>query len=177
LLWQQIPGPPSNGPPPRLPAQRNLLTTVDDARTAASVVAATAQRVLTICTHELESEVYEYPPFIDAVKRLVLHRRFARVRVMLMQEPSPALDRHALIMLARKLTGHFDLRIALPEYRNDPSTYVIADQRATLFRLQHDRWEGICDLDDRAIAANYFDVFDVAWRAAGIPRSETVLRV
>jgi hypothetical protein len=177
LLWQQIPAPPTNGPPPKLPAQRNLLTTADDARLAATVIARTAQRVLTICTHDLESQVYEYGPFVDAAKRLVLHRRFAKVRVLFMRDLRASHERHALMMLARKLTSHFEIRIAPHEYREDPSTYVIADQHATLFRLQHDRWEGICDLDDRAIARTYLDAFDLAWRAAGTPRSQVALRL
>jgi hypothetical protein len=177
LLWQQIPAPPTNGPPPKLPAQRNLLTTADDARLAATVVARTAQRVLTICTHELGSDVYEYAPFVDAVKRLVLHRRFAKVRVLFMREPRASHERHALTMLGRKLTSHLEVRVAPHEFRDDPSTYVIADQQATLFRLQHDRWEGICDLDDRAIARTYLDAFDVVWRAAGTLRSQAALNL
>ncbi len=177
MLWQQIPAPPTNGPPPKLPAQRNLLTTADDARLAATVVARCAQRVLTICTHELESEVYEYAPFVDAVKRLVLHPRYAKVRILLMREQRHSYERHALMMLARKLTGHFELRTAPYEFQDDPSTFVIADEQATLFRLQHDRWEGICELDDRAIARTYLDTFDLAWRAAGTPRSQLALRI
>jgi hypothetical protein len=177
LLWQQIPAPPTNGPPPKLPAQRNLLTTADDARLAATVVARCAQRVLTICTHELEAEVYEYAPFVDAVKRLVLHRRYAKVRLLFMRDLRASHERHSLMMLARKLTGHFDIRTAPYEFREDPSTFVIADEQATLFRLQHDRWEGICELDDRAIARTYLDAFDVAWRAAGTPRSQLALRL
>jgi hypothetical protein len=46
-----------------------------------------------------------------------------------------------------------------------------------MFRLQHDRWEGICDLDDRAIARTYLDAFDLAWRAAGPSRSQAALRI
>lgn len=141
------------------------------------MVAGGAQRVLTICTHELEAEVYEYPPFLDAVKRLVLGRRFAKVRVLLLRDPRPAHERHALVMLARKLTSHIEIRVAPRECRDDPATFMIADQQATLYRLQHDRWEGICDLEDRAIARTYLDAFDAAWLAAGTPRSQVALRL
>jgi hypothetical protein len=140
------------------------------------VVAGRAQRVLTICTHDLEAEVYEYSPFLDAVKRLVLGRRFAKVRVLLMREPRAAHARHAFVLLARKLTSHIEIRVAEPQFRDDPSTYVIADQSATMLRLQHDRWEGICDLDDRAIARTYLDGFDVAWLGSGPARSRVVTR-
>ena len=177
MPWQTIPAPPTNGPPPRLPAQRNLLANADDARLAATVVAGTAQRVLSICTHDLEPEVYAYAPFLEAVKRLVLGRRFAKVRVLMMEEPRPQHARHAFVLLARKLTSHIEIRTAPVALRLDPATYVIGDQQATLYRLQHDRWEGICDLNDRAIARTYLDAFDVAWTAAATPRSEVALRM
>jgi hypothetical protein len=177
VLWQTAPAPPTNGPPPKLPAQRNLLTTAEDSRIATTVVAAGTQRVLTICTHDLESDVYEYPPFLEAVKRLVLGRRFAKVRVLLMKPAKSSHARHEFVLLARKLTSHIEIRTAPVALRLDPATYVIGDQQATLYRLQHDRWEGICDLNDRAIARTYLDAFDVAWTAAATPRSEVALRM
>jgi hypothetical protein len=176
LPWPTIPAPPTNGPPPRLPAQRNLLANADDARLAATVVAGTAQRVLSICTHDLEPEVYEYAPFLEAVKRLVLGRRFAKVRVLMMEEPRPQHARHAFVLLARKLTSHIEIRTA-PERFREPHAFLIADTDATVFRLQHDRWEGLCDLQDRGIARLYLDQFDAAWQACGSSRLQQQLRV
>jgi hypothetical protein len=144
-------------------------------RIAATVVAASAQRVLTICTHDLEPDIYEYGPFVDAVKRLVLGRRFAKVRILLMDDPRPLHARHALVLLARKLTSHVEIRVA-DETFHEPSAFLIADQHAILYRLQHERWEGICDLQDRAIARSYLDAFDVAWLASAAQRPQVAQR-
>lgn len=159
-----------------MPAQRTLLSNEDDARLAATVVTGTAQRVLSICTHDLEPDVYEYPPFLDAVKKMVLSRRFAKVRVLMMDDPRPHHARHAFVLLARKLTSHIEIRTA-PERFREPHAFLIADTDATIFRLQHDRWEGICDLQDRGIARLYLDQFDAAWLACGSPRLQQQLRI
>lgn len=159
-----------------MPAQRTLLSNEDDARLAATVVTGMAQRVLSICTHDLEPDVYEYPPFLDAVKKMVLSRRFAKVRVLMMDDPRPHHARHAFVLLARKLTSHIEIRTA-PERFREPHAFVIADTDATIFRLQHDRWEGICDLQDRGIARLYLDQFDAAWLACGSPRLQQQLRI
>lgn len=177
MHWQTYPSPPTNGLPPRLPAQRNLLTSVDDVRTAATVVAASAQRVLTIMTHELESPVFEYAPFLEAVKRLVLARRFAKVRVLLLNPTRVPHHRHAFVALARKLTSHIEIRSATDEFRDVPDTYIVADGHATLYRLQTTRWEGICDLQDRGVARSFLERFDVAWLASGTPRTQVALKV
>lgn len=159
-----------------MPAQRTLLSNEDDARLAATVVTGMAQRVLSICTHDLEPDVYEYPPFLDAVKKMVLSRRFAKVRVLMMDDPRPHHARHAFVLLARKLTSHIEIRTA-PERFREPHAFLIADTDATIFRLQHDRWEGICDLQDRGIARLYLDQFDAAWLACGSPRLQQQLRI
>jgi hypothetical protein len=146
-------------------------------RTAATVVAASAQRVLTIQTHDLETSVYEFAPFLEAVKRLVLARRFAKVRVLLLQPTRVMFHRHAFVALARKLTSHIEIRQATSEFRNAPDTYMVADGHATLYRLQATRWEGICDLQDRAVARAHLERFDVAWLASGAARAQQAQRV
>jgi hypothetical protein len=143
-------------------------------RAAATVVAASAQRVLTIRTHELEPAIYEYAPFLEAVKHLVLARRFARVRVLLLAPGRMQHHRHAFIALARKLTSHIELRHAGAEIDALPDSFMLADGHATLYRLQADRWEGICDLQDRTVARSYLERFDAAWLAAGTRRLQFV---
>jgi hypothetical protein len=140
-------------------------------RTAAAVVAAAAERVLSVYTHRLEREVYAWPPFVDAVKHLVLSRRFAKVRVLVCDVRHLHPTRDPLLVLAGKLTAHVELREVVAPHGDDPATYVIADRHAILYRLQHDRWEGLCDLHDRAIAATYLDAFDAAWIASAVPRT------
>jgi hypothetical protein len=154
--------PPSNVLLPRLTEPRTLLSTMEEARIAATTVASSAQRVLTILTHSLESEIYEYPPFIAAVKRFVLNP----ARIMY--------GRHEFIAIARKLTSYIEIRNAQGEYRDHPSTYMIADDRATLYRLQSHRWDGLCELRNEAVARLYLEHFDIGWTQCAVPRAQAL---
>ena len=157
---------------PKLTEPRTLLASVEDVRMGATTVAASAQRVLTILTHSLESEVYEYPPFIAAIKRLVLGPRFAKVRVLVLNPGRIMYSRHEFIAIARKLTSYIEIRNAHTSFREHPGTYIIADDRATLYRLQTASWDGICELGNPAVARLYLEHFDGIWNGGPIPRSQ-----
>ena len=140
-------------------------------RTAATTVAASARRVLTLCSHELASPLYEYPPFIDAVKRFVLGPRFAKVRVLVLNPGRIMYNRHEFITLARKLTSYIEIRNAQASFREHPASYMIADDQATLYRLQHTAWDGICTLGDSAVARLQLARFDAGWNDSATPRA------
>ena len=153
-----------------------MLSTVEDVRTAATTVASAAQRVLTLCTHDLESSIYEYPPFIAAVKRLVLGPRFAKVRVLVLNPGRIMYSRHEFIALARKLTSYVEIRNAQSPFRENPGTFMIADDQATLYRLQPTRWDGICELKNAAVARMHLETFDEGWNESGTPRTPASLQ-
>lgn len=166
--------PPSNVLMPRLTEPRTVLSTMEEARIAATTVASGAQRTLTILTHSLESEIYEYPPFIAAVKRFVLGPRFARVRVLVLNPGRIMYGRHEFIAIARKLTSYIEIRNAHAPFRDHPSTYMIADDRSTLFRLQANRWDGLCELRNEAVARLYLEHFDLGWNECAVPRTQAL---
>ena len=168
--------PPSNILVPKLTAPRTLLATIEDVRTAATTVAGSAQRVLTICTHDLESALYEYPPFIAAIKRLVLGPRFAKVRVLVLNPGRIMYSRHEFIAVARKLTSYIEIRNAQAPFRDNPATFMIADDHSTLYRLQHTRWDGICELRNPDVARLHLERFDQGWNESATPRAPAALQ-
>jgi hypothetical protein len=167
--------PPSNILVPRLTAPCTQLATVEDSRAAATTVATLAQRVLTICTHDLESAVFEYPPFVSAVKRLVLGPRFAKVRVLILNPARVLYSRHEFIAMARKLTSYIEIRNAQAPFRDIPATYMVADDRASMYRLQHKRWAGICHVGSPDVAALYLEHFDSGWNECATSRAPAAL--
>jgi hypothetical protein len=169
--------PPSNGLMARLPEQRTLLSSVDEVRIAATAVAASARRVLTLFSYNLEPEIYEFPAFIDAVKRFVLGPRYAKVRVLVVNPGRVVYNRHEFIQMARKLTSCIEIRNAVPEFREFPASYLVADDQATLYRLQHTRWEGICEPRDAEVARTVLQRFDEAWTPSVTPRHLEVMRI
>jgi len=143
-----------------------LLSSLDEVRAAAVEVARSAERMLTIHTHDLEPLVYDQPAFLAEVKRLVLGRRFAKVRVLILDPAQIHYEHNAFVGLARKLTSYIELRHAQPPFRENPASFIVADDYATLCRLQHSRWEGIVDLDDPLAARSFLNRFDEAWLAS-----------
>jgi hypothetical protein len=144
----------------------DLLTSLEEVRTAAAQVARAASRMLTIHTHDLESQIFTHPPFLAAVKRLVLGRRYAKVRVLILDPARVHYEHNDFVTLARKLTSYIELRHAQPPYRDNPASFMVADDCATLCRLQHTRWEGIVDLKDKVAARSFLDRFDEVWVAS-----------
>lgn len=151
---------------------RTILSTLEEVRAASLQVATIATRLLTMYTQDLEPQVYDQPKFIEAVKRLVLVSGYAKVRVLLVDPSRAVYESSHFIALARRITSHIEIRHANPEYRKDPSAFLVADDRAVVYRLQADRWDGIAELNDPAVARLYLDRFDQAWLASA-PHPET----
>lgn len=161
-------GPRTQSPQEAAARAPDLLTSLEEVRSAATLVARAATRMLTIHTHDLEPSVYDHAPFLAAVKRLVLGRRFAKVRVLILDPARVHYEHNDFVALARKLTSYVELRHAQGPYRDNPASFMVADDCATLCRLQHNRWEGIVDLHDRVAARSFLDRFDEGWAASAL---------
>jgi len=74
-------------------------------------------------------------PFLEAIKRLVLARSYAKVRVLLADRPGPW-STTTDFALARRLTSCIDLRAMSPEYPASAGAFIIADDKALVYRLQ-----------------------------------------
>lgn len=145
---------------------RKIISTLDEARLASQQVASAAARLLTMFTPDLESQVYDQPEFLETVKRLVLARGYAKVRVLLSDPSRMMYEQSRFVHLARRITRHIEIRHARPEFRNNPCSYLVADDRAIVYRLQAARWDGICEMNDLAVARRYLNHFDEVWIAS-----------
>ena len=143
---------------------RTILTTMPEVREASLKVAKSAQRLLSIFTQDLEPLVYGEEPFLEAIKRLVLARSYAKVRVLLADPSRAMLDNNRFLALARRLTSCIDLRAMSPEYPASAGAFIIADDKALVYRLQADRWDGISDMNDPAVVRRYLNFFDEVWQ-------------
>lgn len=145
---------------------RTILTTMPEVRDASLRVAKSAQRLLSIFTFDLEPLIYGEEPFLEAIKRLVLARSYAKVRVLLADPSRAMLDNNRFLALARRLTSCIDLRAMSPEYPTSAGAFIIADDKALVFRPQTERWDGISDMDDPAIVRRYLNFFDEVWQSS-----------
>lgn len=145
---------------------RTILTTMPEVRDASLKVAKSAQRLLSIFTQDLEPLIYGEEPFLEAIKRLVLARSYAKVRVLLADPSRAMVDNNRFLGLARRLTSCIDLRAMGTEYASGAGAFIIADDKALVYRLRADRWDGISDLNDPAVVRKYLNFFDGVWQTS-----------
>jgi hypothetical protein len=158
--------PPASGDSTSTSGTRTILTTMPEVRMASLKVAKSAQRLLSIFTHDLEPLIYGEEAFLDAIKRLVLARSYAKVRVLLAEPTRAMVDNNRFLGLARRLTSCIDLRAMSSECAASAGAFIIADDRALVYRLQADRWDGISDMNDPAVARRYLNFFDEVWQTS-----------
>jgi hypothetical protein len=156
---------------PAIPAGRNenhvrVISSLEEMRAAVDAVAASAQRLMSIYTPDLEPELYDQNGFLEIVKRFVLARRFAKVRVLLSDSGRLLRDNNRFIAMGRRLTSCIDIRPAVGAVKQRAHGYLIADDRAIVYRVHADRWDGVADLNNQPIARQYLDEFDEIWHAS-----------
>lgn len=142
-----------------------VVESLEEMRNAINVVAASAQRLMSIYTPDLEPEIYDQSAFLEIVKRFVLARRFAKVRVLLDHRARLVRDQHRFIAMSRRLTSYIDLRVAPRPGEQRAAAYIIADDRAIAYRVQVGAWDGVADYNNPPVARLHLAEFDAAWIA------------
>ena len=148
--------------------QRIVLASLEDVRAAVSQVTAQADRTLAILTHDLEPDIYDHDDFLEPLKRFVLSRTFARVRVLIADPVRAMKDGNCFVAMGRRLNSYIEFRHIKPEYRNHPEAFCIADDHALVYRARAESWEGVADTYEPAVARRYLAVFDELWHACEI---------
>ena len=156
---------------PAIPAVRGenpvrVISSLEEMRAAVDAVAASAQRLMSIYTPDLEPDLYDQNGFLEIVKRFVLARRFAKVRVLISDSNRLLRDNNRFIAMGRRLTSCIDIRPAVGQLQQRACAYLIADDRAIVYRVHSDRWDGVADLNNPPIARQYLDEFDEIWHAS-----------
>lgn len=156
--------PPRAAPPPR-PEARSLAAD-DRAQTLAAVAAllGDTQHELAILTPDLDPELLDAPTSLDALKRIALSGRRARIRI-LVREPRAALsEAPRLITLAQRLPSAFALRTPVDDVdRQYASAFLLNDRRGYLFRPLAARLEGEGSTYAPGRHAQLLALFDEIW--------------
>ncbi|MGB5339475.1 MAG: hypothetical protein WBO06_10315 [Gammaproteobacteria bacterium] len=135
------------------------LETRADVRTTACTLAGQAQKELLLHTEDLEPDIYDQQPFLDAVSNLARQHRDARFWILIQDGRRAVQEQHRLIELARRLSSHVQFRRPAPNYHNYHKTFLLADTTGYLYRPLASRFEGIADFNcpgEVAPLRNYF---------------------
>jgi len=112
----------------------------------------------------------------------------ARLRALLEVEPGYLLSGinvgkrtirlgNRLVGLGRRLNTYIEFRNVHEDYREHREAFLLADDVALLYRINHTRWEGIADTCEPAVARRYLSLFDEIWAASENSRELRQLRV
>jgi hypothetical protein len=154
------------------PETLHVLSTLDEVRLATETVAASGQRLISIMTPDLEPEIYDQPAFLEIIKRFVLGRSFAKVRVLLRDQARMGNGANRFVAMAHRLTSYLEIRIRAVQYRELAAAYCIADDRGIVYRVRADRAEGIAGFNNPPIARQYLQEFDGVWQASATEERE-----
>jgi hypothetical protein len=153
-----------------------VFTTLNEARQAVNRAAASAQRLMSIYTPDLEPDLYDQTAFLDIVKHFVLARSFSKVRVLLVEPTRVMRDSNRFVAMGRRLSSCIDIRYVAAESPQRASAYLIADDRAIAYRMRADTWDGIADFNNPPVAKLYLTEFDSVWNASAPEQGLRVAR-
>lgn len=158
----------SNGPQStgRVSESLTVLTTLAEVRAAVNAAAASAQRLISIYTPDLEPDLYDQTAFLEIIKHFVLARSFSKVRVLLVEPARVMRDSNRFVAMGRRLSSCIDIRYVAAEAPQRTAAFLIADDRAIVFRMRADTWDGIADLNNPPVAKLYLSEFDAVWNAS-----------
>jgi hypothetical protein len=148
--------------------KRWVISTREEMRQAAIDVAREASRRVSIFTHDLEPGIYDDPDFLEVIKRLVLSKTYARIRVLIADPTRAIKNGNNFVHLGRRLNSYIEFRHVREDLRTHAEAFCIADETALVYRLQAGRWEGIADTYEPAVANLYGKMFDEIWLASEV---------
>ena len=143
-----------------------VLTSLAEVRAAVNEIAATAQRLISIYTPDLEPDLYDQSAFLEIIKHFVLTRSFSKVRVLLAEPSRIMRDSNRFVAMGRRLSSCIDIRSVAEQAPQRASTYLIADDRAIVYRMRADSWDGVADINNPVASRLYLQEFDQVWNAS-----------
>ena len=75
-------------------------------------------------------------------------------------------DRERFVAMGRRLSSCIDIRYVAAQSPQRASAYLIADDRAIVYRLRADTWDGVADINNPQAARAYLQEFDQVWNAS-----------
>jgi hypothetical protein len=146
-------------------SSRQVLSDKTEFRTSIVEITSRAHRGLAILTPDLEPESYDHDEFLDALKRFVLARTFARIRVLITQPERAMKSGNRFVQMGRRLNSYIEFRSLKDSLRPRDDAFCIADAHGIVYRARIDSFEGMVDTYAPAVAGKYLETFDDLWQA------------
>lgn len=151
---------------PRRRESPKLVTGKAELRAGIIEIVSKAERSLAILTPNLEPDIYEHGDFLIALKRFVLAKSFARVRVLI-AEPSRTINTgNEFVQMAQRLSSYIEFRNLAESLRPENRAYCIADADSVVYRADHTTGDGMMAQHAPEIAKLYLSEFEEIWHSS-----------
>jgi hypothetical protein len=144
---------------------RRVISTKNEARAAIVDITSRANRGVAILTRDLEPEIYDHDDFLETLKKFLLPRTFARVRVLISDPQRAFKVGNRFVEMGRRLHSYIEFRNIKSENAH-AEAFCIVDETGIVYRARADSWDGVADTYEPAVARKYLDMFDALWNAS-----------
>lgn len=127
-----------------------------------------ARREVLIFSTDLEPDLYDQGPFVEAVRRFCLGSLQMPVRVLLRDPRAVAVKGHRFVSLARQLTSRIAIRRLAEDFKDRQDAFLIADGRGYCVRHRSDAREAVADLDGPPQARLLQAEFEHMWERSDV---------
>lgn len=127
------------------------------------------RRSLHIYSRYLDGKLYDRQEFNTAIRRLANRHPQSQVRILLRDIEPLVKHGHRLIELSRHLSSSMEIRVIHKDFAEYNESFFIVDQRAVLHRKLADRYEGIINYNDPALARYLLHHFNEVWEQSQVP--------
>jgi hypothetical protein len=145
---------------------REIVAGTAEIRAATIDIVLRAQRALAILTPNLEPDIYEHADFLDALKRFVLAKSFARVRVLITEPERAIRTGNQFVQMGQRLNSYIEFRNLHQTLRPEIRAYCISDTNAVVYRANQVSRKGMVATHASDIAKLYLSEFDELWQAS-----------
>lgn len=126
-------------------------------------LASQARRSLDIVSRHLDPPLYDNEDFVEAVKRIALGHRAARIRLLIMDSRPLVAQGHRLLELALRLTTFIEVRTPARQHQDFNEALLVADNTGYVRRQFADRYDAEVDFAGRRRATALTDKLDEMW--------------
>jgi len=142
------------------------LNTIEEFQLQSLQLAQQAKRQLTIFTPDLEPALYNNKAFFEATLSLISRSRHTEVRILALETKHLPESNHQLLKLLRYTDQQFQLKKIDIDPASNASAYLVCDDHSVLRRQNALVYRGLCYTDDRALAKEQLEEFDLLWNRA-----------
>lgn len=142
---------------------------------AALEVVSAARHELALLSVDLQKNLFGTDAFTARLRNFILAHRRARLRVLIHDPVSAVRNSIRLVEFGRLLSSRIEFRAVPEERRKLREEFLIADERALLYRSSPDQLEAKHYPDAPLVARSHLREFDALWQESTVAREMSSL--